>query len=123
MRFERRRARVRAGVCALIALLTSIFALSGARAESVFRRGEAGDPASFDPPKTSTAIEADVLGDLFEGLLTYDASGALVPGAAESFSVSPDGRTYVFKLRDARWSNGDPVRAGDFVFGSEGPSA
>ena len=106
----------RAGVCALVALLISIFALSAAMAECVFRRGEAGDPSSFDPPKTSTVIEADVLGDLFEGLLTYDASGALVPGAAESWTISDDGKTYVFKLRDARWSNGDPVRAGDFVF-------
>ena len=101
---------------ALVALLICSFALTAARAESVLRRGEAGDPASFDPPKTSTVIEADVLYDLFEGLLTYDASGALVPGAAESFHVSPDGRTYVFKLRDAKWSNGDPVTAGDFVF-------
>ena len=112
MSFRRRRA----GVCALVALLISIFALSAAMAECVFRRGEAGDPSSFDPPKTSTVIEADVLGDLFEGLLTYDASGALVPGAAESWTISDDGKTYVFKLRDARWSNGDPVKAGDFVF-------
>ncbi len=116
MGFDRRRAWGRAGLGALIALLIAVFALSAAEAECVFRRGEAGDPASFDPPKTSTVIEADVLADLFEGLLTYDASGALVPGAAESFSVSPDGRTYVFKLRDAQWSNGDPVKAGDFVF-------
>ncbi len=108
--------RRRAGRAALIALLIAMFALPGARAESVFRRGEAGDPASFDPPKTSTVIEADVLYDLFEGLITYDASGALVPGAAESWSVSDDGLIYRFRLRDARWSNGDPVRAGDFVF-------
>ena len=108
--------RRQAGVCALVALLISIFALSAAMAECVFRRGEAGDPSGFDPPKTSTVIEADVLGDLFEGLLTYDASGALVPGAAESWTISDDGKTYVFKLRDARWSNGDPVKAGDFVF-------
>ena len=91
-------------------------ALSSPRAEMVFRRGEAGDPSTFDPQKTSTVIEADAIYDLFEGLLTYDASGALVPGAAESWSVSADGLTYVFTLREARWSNGDPVRADDFVF-------
>ena len=100
----------------LIAALISLAALSGARAESVYRRGEAGDPATFDPQKTSTVIEADVLYDLFEGLLTYDPAGKLIPGAAESWSESPDGLTYVFNLREARWSNGDPVRAGDFVF-------
>ncbi len=107
---------------ALIAAITLLFlatascALSAARAEMVFRRGEAGDPSTFDPQKTSTVIEADALYDLFEGLLTYDASGALAPGAAESWSVSADGLTYVFRLREARWSNGDPVRADDFVF-------
>ena len=105
----------------IVALALSVFlscfcALSSPRAEMVFRRGEAGDPSSFDPQKTSTVIEADAIYDLFEGLLTYDASGALIPGAAESWSVSADGLTYVFKLREARWSNGDPVRADDFVF-------
>ena len=48
--------------------------------------------------------------------MTYDASGALIPGAAESWRVSADGLTYVFKLRQARWSNGDRVTADDFVF-------
>ncbi len=77
---------------ALLALFSSgVCALSSPRAETVLRRGEAGDPSTFDPQKTSTVIEADVLYDLFEGLLTYDASGALAPGAAESWSVSPDG--------------------------------
>jgi oligopeptide transport system substrate-binding protein len=101
---------------ALWALLAATFVCAPASAETVFRRGEPGDPSTFDPQLSSTVIEADILADLFEGLLTYDAAGALVPGAAESWTVSADGRTYVFKLRDARWSNGDPVRAGDFVF-------
>ena len=100
----------------LLAAVIALSAFSAAQAESVYRRGEAGDPSTFDPQKTSTVIEADVLYDLFEGLLTYDADGALIPGAAESWSRSADGLTYVFKLREARWSNGDPVRASDFVF-------
>jgi oligopeptide transport system substrate-binding protein len=99
-----------------LAFVLVALALSAARAETVFRRGEAGDPATFDPQLTATVIEADVLYDLFEGLLTYDAAGKLIPGAAESWRVSPDGRTYVFSLREAQWSNGDPVRASDFVF-------
>jgi oligopeptide transport system substrate-binding protein len=41
----------------------------------------------------------------------------LVPGVAESYTVSPDNKTYTFKLRqNAKWSNGDPVVAGDFVY-------
>jgi ABC-type oligopeptide transport system substrate-binding subunit len=112
---EGRRGSRRVIALALVAALAA-GALSVAKAETVYRRGEAGDPATFDPQKTSTVIEADVLYDLFEGLLTYDPTGALIPGAAESWSVSGDGLTYVFNLRDAQWSNGDPVRAGDFVF-------
>jgi len=107
---------LRAPALALVAALAVILSLSVSQAEMVYRRGEAGDPATFDPQKTSTVIEADVIYDLFEGLLTYDAGGALIPGAAESWSVSADGLTYIFKLRHANWSNGDPVRAGDFVF-------
>ncbi len=83
----------------------------------IWRRGALGDPGSLDPHKATTLIESNVLGELFEGLLSRDARGSLVPGVAESWSVDAEGRVYVFKLRpDARWSNGDPVTADDFVF-------
>jgi len=85
-------------------------------AESVYRRGSQGDAATLDPQKTSTVPESDVLLDLFEGLLTYDAKGQLAPGVATSWTISADGLTYTFKLRDAKWSNGDKLRASDFVF-------
>ncbi len=49
-------------------------------------------------------------------LVTYDSEGRIVPGAAESWSISADGLTYLFKLRDAKWSNGEKITAGDFVF-------
>ena len=97
-----------------LALATSISSI--ASAESIWRRGAAGDAATLDPQKTSTVVESDVLLDLFEGLVTYNAKGELVPGAAESWTISDDGLTYTFKLRDAKWSNGDTIRAGDFVF-------
>jgi oligopeptide transport system substrate-binding protein len=55
--------------------------------------------------------------DLFEGLVTFDAQGNIMPGVAHSWTVSPDNLTYVFKLRrESRWSNGDPVTAPDFVY-------
>ena len=83
----------------------------------IWRRGALGDPGSLDPHKATTLIESNILGEMFEGLLSRDAKGALVPGVAESWSVDDAGRVYVFKLRpDARWSNGDPVTADDFVF-------
>ncbi|TRW96193.1 peptide ABC transporter substrate-binding protein [Paracoccus sp. M683] len=71
---------------------------------------------SLDPQKNTDKTGSYVLAQLFEGLMNEDAKGAMVPGAAESYEVSEDGLTYTFKLRDAKWSNGDPVTAGDFVY-------
>ena len=90
---------------------------TGALAESVWNRGANSDVQSLDPHKTSTVEEANILRDLFTGLVTEDAEGSVIPGAAESWTVSPDGKVYTFKLRGgAKWSDGSPVTAGDFVF-------
>lgn len=58
------------------------------------------------------------MNNVFEGLMTYDLDGNLVPGnAMEMPAVSEDGLTYTFTIRDdANWSNGDTVTADDFVF-------
>lgn len=83
----------------------------------LYRRGNDADPETLDPHKSSTVAEAHILRDLYEGLLTYDADGCLIPGAAIAWTVSADALTYTFTLREnGRWSNGDPVLAGDFVF-------
>ena len=83
----------------------------------VYNRGNTSEPESLDPHKTSTVSEAHILRDLFEGLVMPDARGDLIPGAAESWTISDDGTVYTFKLRDdAVWSNGDPVTAEDFVY-------
>lgn len=87
-----------------------------AAAQMVYHRGAAGDPETLDPQKTSTVVESDLLLEMYEGLVTYDAKANVVPGVAERWSVSDDGLVYTFKLRDAKWSNGDAVKAGDFVF-------
>ena len=71
---------------------------------------------TLDPAKNTDVEGSDVLRQLFEGLLNEDATGGMVPGAAESYDESEDRLTYTFTLRDARWSNGDPVTAGDFVY-------
>jgi oligopeptide transport system substrate-binding protein len=88
-----------------------------AYAEVVYNRGSAAEPESVDPHKTSTVYEAHVLRDLFEGLVMQDSKAELIPGAAESWTVSDDGKTYVFKLRaGATWSDGSPLTAEDFVY-------
>lgn len=98
-------------------LATAILAASPALAQTVFHRGNDSDPETLDPQKTQTTSEAHLLRDLFEGLVIHSAKGEVVPGAAESWTISPDGKTYTFKLRaNAKWSNGDQVKADDFVY-------
>lgn len=84
--------------------------------ESVLRRGIDGEPETLDPALAVTTADFEILFDLFEGLTTESADGEVVPGAAESWDVSEDGTEYTFAIRaDARWSNGDPLLATDFV--------
>ncbi|MBD9658884.1 ABC transporter substrate-binding protein [Pantoea sp. PNT03] len=74
------------------------------------------EPASLDPMKAVGLPEIQVMRDLFEGLTNQDAHGKIVPGVALSWS-SNDNKTWMFTLRkDARWSNGEPVTAQDFVY-------
>lgn len=74
------------------------------------------EPASLDPMKAVGLPEIQVMRDLFEGLTNQDAHGKIVPGVALSWS-SNDNKTWMFTLRkDARWSNGGPVTAQDFVY-------
>src|SRR5512134_2117721 len=87
-------------------------------AQSTLRRGNGGEPGSLDPAQAEDLHALNVLLDLYEGLLTVDADGAIVPGVAQSWSVSPDGLRYRFELRpDARWSNGERVTAAHFEHG------
>ena len=98
-----------AAICALMS--------TAAFAESVWNRGANGDVQSLDPHKTSTVEEANILRDLYTGLITEDSEGNILPGAAESWKVSADGKVYTFSLRkDGVWSDGTPVTANDFVF-------
>ncbi len=85
-------------------------------AASVLRRGNGGEPGSLDPALAEDVHAFAILADLFEGLVTTDAAGRVIPGVARQWSVSDDGLQYRFTLRrDARWSNGDRVLAADFV--------
>ncbi len=101
-------------------LLTSVCLLTlmgAASAEVVLNRGNDTDPATLDHHRTSTVSEGNVLRDLYDGLTIQNANGEAVPGVAKSWDISEDGLVYTFHLRDnAKWSNGDPVTAGDFSF-------
>ncbi|WP_194090878.1 ABC transporter substrate-binding protein [Vibrio hibernica] len=79
-------------------------------------KGNGTEVASIDPQKTEGVPESNVIRDLFEGLVNQDGDGNVVPGVAESWETK-DNKTFIFHLRkDAKWSNGDPVTADDFVF-------
>jgi len=84
--------------------------------EAILVRGGGPDPDSLDPQKARGFEAQSVLRDLCEGLTTLDKHAAVAPGVASTWGASPDGKTYVFKLRrEARWSNGQPLVAADFV--------
>ena len=106
------------GIFAVALMLASLIgATTPAVAEKVLRIANMGEPETLDPHKTSVTYESNILRNLFEGLVVQDPKGKVAPGVAETWSASDDGVTYTFKLRaNAKWSNGDPVTANDFVF-------
>ena len=84
---------------------------------AVLRRGNGSEPEALNPHNARTDSAFNIVRDLFEGLTSHDPDGKVVPGVAESWQVSDDGQVYTFTLRqDARWSNGDPLTAADFVY-------
>src|ERR1700677_3667111 len=83
---------------------------------TTLRRGIGGEPSSLDPGVASDTFSYEVIRDMYEGLATESADGQILPGVASSWSVDQTGTEYTFNLRhDAKWSNGSPVRAQDFV--------
>ena len=102
---------------AAVATAALMGAMSAASAQVVYNRANSGEPETLDTHKTSTVQEFHVLQDMLEGLVAYDMKAKAVPGQAEKWEVSDDGKTYRFTLRDGlKWSNGDPVTAEDFVY-------
>ena len=88
----------------------------GDRAQ-VLHRGIGSEVSDLDPQLVTGLAEQCVVSALFEGLVTEDPHDLHpVPGVADRWEISPDGLVYTFHLRPAaRWSDGDPVTAQDFV--------
>ena len=99
---------------ALLAGSATMLSATHARAEKILRIGSF-EPQSMDPHFVTIVQSAYITDDMFLNLLTYGPDGTPIPGAAESWTVSGDGLTYIFKIRDHDWSDGVPVTAGDFV--------
>jgi oligopeptide transport system substrate-binding protein len=76
----------------------------------------AGEPATLDPGQAGDSFSNALLLDLYEGLTSEAPGGEIVPGVAESWTLDSTGTEYTFRLRsNARWSNGERVRAQNFV--------
>ncbi len=71
---------------------------------------------SLDTDLATDGDSFEVIADCIDGLMQMDAEGKAIKALAEKMEASEDGKTYTFTLRDAKWSNGTPVTANDFVF-------
>ena len=100
------------------AILAALFVAAPTQAaERVLHRTGTDDPSTIDPHRIAFPGEQLVVIDLFIGLTTPDSRGRPVPACAESWTVSPDGRRYTFRLRRGlTWSDGAPLTAADFVW-------
>ena len=80
--------------------------------------GNGAEPQDLDPDAIYAYTDSQIAYTLFEGLTKLDGkTSQAAPAVAESWDVSPDGKVYTFHIRaNARWSNGDPLTAEDFVY-------
>ncbi|WP_158997380.1 peptide ABC transporter substrate-binding protein [Pigmentibacter ruber] len=85
--------------------------------EQVLNIGNADDPKTLDPQKCNESTCTAIIKQLFEGLITTDNAGNIIPSSAEKWKVSSDGKVYTFSLKkNLRWSDNTAVTAKDFVY-------
>lgn len=102
----------------LVGLLVGAIMLDKPRDAAELTFINRGEVHTLDPQRMSWLQDFRIGNALYEGLVRYDNDTFdILPGVAESWSISEDGRVYTFRLRaDAKWSNGDPVKAQDFYY-------
>lgn len=74
------------------------------------------EPSTLDPRKTRSLNDMNLARNLMEGLMRVNKDGLTSPALAQKYQVSEDMKTYTFKLRESKWSNGDPLTAHDFIY-------
>ena len=110
-----------------VAIATSMIALSfglvacGGGSENADKArtlhiGNSAEPLSLDPHQASGTWENRIIGDMLIGLTTEDQSARPIPGMATEWTTSADGLVWTFRLREAKWSDGTPLTANDFVY-------
>ncbi len=90
---------------------------ASAAPERALRRSSTGEPSTLDPQLWTFGQDGNLAQDLFQGLTTLDAAARPVPGQAQSWTVSPDGRRYTFTLHPGlAWSDGVPIDSATFLW-------
>lgn len=86
--------------------------------EQYFVRGNGAEPNTLDPTFVNSGMPGDIIvNDMFEGFVIENRDGQIIPGQAQDWQFSNDGKTVTFTLKKGlQWSNGSPVTADDFVF-------
>jgi oligopeptide transport system substrate-binding protein len=84
--------------------------------EQILHTDIQGEPPTLDPSKAQDSNSIAVLYAITRPLVYVDKDLKVVPSLAESWEVSADAKTLTFHLRDAKYSNGDPIVAGDLVY-------
>ncbi len=90
-------------------------ASQAAAVEQVLRVNMSQEPPHLDPTQADDSISIQVLRSITSALMYYNADLEIQPALADSYTVSPDGKTITFKLGDHKYSNGDAIVAADFV--------
>lgn len=85
-------------------------------AQQHLRLNNQSEVSSLDPHRMAAESDFNIGKDLFEGLVSQDKEGNIIPGIASHWEVSEDNRVYTFHLRNSQWSNGEPLTAEDFVY-------
>jgi peptide/nickel transport system substrate-binding protein len=105
--------RTLAGATAALIALGVQLAIAG----GVLTIGKDQDSTTFDPIKSAQNADFWVFSNMYDVLVRVDKTGTkLEPGLAESWTISPDGLVYTFKIRDAKFSDGSPLTAQDAAF-------
>lgn len=105
------------------AAVKDYFSKHGYSVQKTYNMGYASDPQTWDAQATSRAADSEAIVNTYDSLMEYDAFNVLQPALAESYTVSEDGLTYTFTLRQGvKWVNSKGqeitgLKADDFVAG------
>ena len=118
MKFKKKLAVLLASTLAISTALVGCSSTGGDSSGGVEINVNVGpEPATIDPAKNSAVDGATLINHAFEGLMKLDKDNKIVEGQAAKYEVNKDETVYTFTLRDdAKWSDGEPVKAEDFVY-------